>query len=164
MKRQSGDAQRKRAVEQASRLLMHLSWLAQKRFNQHISRYGITLPQFLALAYMVKERQCAMNQLAEATQQDAATMTGVVDRLERLNLVERRRNPLDRRVVFVIPTERALELVQEVYAAHNVLIAKLFESFEDDELQTLVALLNRLLDSMHQDDYNAPNGSSTDKA
>ncbi|RME10356.1 MAG: MarR family transcriptional regulator [Ardenticatenia bacterium] len=164
MKRQSDDAQRKRAVEQASRLLMHLSWLAQKRFNQHISRYGITLPQFLALAYMVKERQCAMNQLAEATQQDAATMTGVVDRLERLNLVERRRNPLDRRVVFVIPTERALELVQEVYAAHNVLIAKLFESFEDDELQTLVALLNRLLDSMHQDDYNAPNGSSTDKA
>lgn len=164
MKRQSGDAQRKRAVEQASRLLMHLSWLAQKRFNQHISRYGITLPQFLALAYMVKERQCAMNQLAEATQQDAATMTGVVDRLERLNLVERRRNPLDRRVVFVIPTERALELVQEVYAAHNVLIAKLFESFEDDELQTLVALLSRLLDSMHQDDYNATNGSSTDKA
>lgn len=164
MKRQSGDAQRKRAVEQASRLLMHLSWLAQKRFNQHISRYGITLPQFLALAYMVKERQCAMNQLAEATQQDAATMTGVVDRLERLNLVERRRNPLDRRVVFVIPTERALELVQEVYAAHNVLIAKLFESFEDDELQTLVSLLSRLLDSMHQDDYNATNGSSTDKA
>ncbi|GAP62500.1 hypothetical protein ARMA_0923 [Ardenticatena maritima] len=143
---------------------MHLSWLAQKRFNQHISRYGITLPQFLALAYMIKERQCAMNQLAEATQQDAATMTGVVDRLERLNLVERRRNPLDRRVVFVIPTERALELVQEVYAAHNVLIAKLFESFEDDELQTLVSLLSRLLDSMHQDDYNATNGSSTDKA
>ncbi|WP_054492416.1 MarR family winged helix-turn-helix transcriptional regulator [Ardenticatena maritima] len=164
MKRQSDDAQRKRAVEQASRLLMHLSWLAQKRFNQHISRYGITLPQFLALAYMIKERQCAMNQLAEATQQDAATMTGVVDRLERLNLVERRRNPLDRRVVFVIPTERALELVQEVYAAHNVLIAKLFESFEDDELQTLVSLLSRLLDSMHQDDYNATNGSSTDKA
>lgn len=145
------EAERERAIEQASRVLMHLSWLAQKRFNQHISRYGITLPQFLALAYMVKEHQCAMNQLADATQQDAATMTGVVDRLERLDLVERRRNPLDRRVVFVMPTEKAVELVNEVHAARNALIARLFESFEDEELHTLVALLSRLLDAMQRD-------------
>nr|WP_290668645.1 MarR family transcriptional regulator [Ardenticatena sp.] len=151
--------ERERAIEQASHLLMHLSWLAQKRFNQHISRYGITLPQFLALAYMVKQQQCAMNQLAEATQQDAATMTGVVDRLERLKLVERRRNPLDRRVVFVIPTEKAVELVQEVHAARNALIARLFESFEDEELHMLVALLNRLLASMQRDQSEM---SSTD--
>jgi len=143
--------EREHAIEQASHLLMHLSWLAQKRFNQHISQYGITLPQFLALVYMVKQQQCAMHQLADATQQDAATMTGVVDRLERLNLVERRRNPLDRRVVFVIPTNKAVELVQEVHAARNALIARLFESFEDEELQTLVALLNRLLASMQRD-------------
>ncbi|MBA3534960.1 MAG: hypothetical protein H0T73_23870, partial [Ardenticatenales bacterium] len=72
---------RKRAmcIENITRVLIQLSWLAQKQFTQSVAQHELTLPQFLTLAFLVKAQQhCPMNQLAEATHQDAATMTGIV--------------------------------------------------------------------------------------
>lgn len=136
--------------ERIARVLMQLSWLAHKRFTQHVSRHGLTLPQYLALAFLIKNRdsRCAMNQLAEATQQDAATMTGVIDRLERLELVERRRSPLDRRVVLVQPTEKALGLFEEIRQSRIKLVHEFFEPFDNEEMRTLLSMLDRLLTSM----------------
>lgn len=136
--------------ERIARALMQLSWLAHKRFTQHVSRHGLTFPQYLTLAFLVKNRHnhCAMNQLAEATQQDAATMTGVIDRLERLELVERRRNPLDRRVVLVQPTDRALDLYEEIRQSRAALIHEFFEPFDNDEMRALLSMLDRLVESI----------------
>lgn len=141
---------RQETSDNIARVLMQLSWLAHKRFTQHVSKHGLTLPQYLTLAFLIKNRNnhCAMNQLAEATQQDAATMTGVIDRLERLELVERRRNPLDRRVVLVQPTEAAVLLFNEIQQTRRDLIHQFFEPFDNEEMRTLLSMLNRLVATM----------------
>jgi MarR family transcriptional regulator, organic hydroperoxide resistance regulator len=136
-------------IENISRVLMQLSWVAQKQFAQSVAQHELTFPQFLTLAFLVKASQhCSMNQLAEATHQDAATMTGVVDRLERLGLVERARSIEDRRVVLVRPRKEAIVLLNAVKNARDLMMAQLFEGFDDEALSDLSHQLEKLWQAM----------------
>jgi DNA-binding MarR family transcriptional regulator len=132
-------------IENIARVLVQLSWVAQKQFAQSVAQHELTFPQFLTLAFLVKASQhCSMNQLAEATHQDAATMTGVVDRLERLGLVERTRSAEDRRVVLVRPRMEAVELLAAVKNARDQMMGQLFEEFDDETLAGLSGQLEQL--------------------
>lgn len=132
-------------IENVARVLMELSWVAQKQFTQSVAQHNLTVPQFLTLAFLVKAQEhCAMNQLAGATFQDAATMTGVVDRLERLGLVERGRSVRDRRVVLVQPTARGVAVLAAVKQTRDQMMAQLFESFDDEALLALHEQLKTL--------------------
>jgi DNA-binding MarR family transcriptional regulator len=62
--------------------------------------------------------------LADATAQRPSTLTGVVDRLERRELVARRANPGDRRSVMVEPTAAGRGVVARVSAAFAAVEAR----------------------------------------
>jgi DNA-binding MarR family transcriptional regulator len=70
-------------------------------------------------------------------------ITGLIDRLEALKLVERHRSTEDRRVVYVAITDKALGLLetldQPVIDLHKAMIGHLTR----DELKTLNALLEK---------------------
>lgn len=139
------DRERMAHIENIARVLVQLSWVAQKQFAQSVAQHELTFPQFLTLAFLVKSAQhCSMNQLAEATHQDAATMTGVVDRLERLGLVERTRSAEDRRVVLVRPRKESLVLLNDVKNARDLMMAQLFVDFDDKTLGDLSQQLEQL--------------------
>ncbi len=146
-------------IENVARVLMQLSWVAQKQFAQSVAQHDLTFPQFLTLAFLVKTQQdCAMNQLAGATFQDAATMTGVVDRLERLGLVQRVRSVRDRRVVLVRPTAHGVALLAAVKESRNQMMAQLFSSFDDEALKQLHDELQTLWQALEAQARNAKIG------
>lgn len=144
-------------IENVTRVLIQLSWVAQKQFAQSLAQHDLTFPQFLTLAFLAKSGQpCSMNQVAEATHQDAATMTGVVDRLERLGLVERGRSVQDRRVVLVQPTPHGLAMLATVKQTRDQMMGHLFTTFDDETLKQLNDLLETL---WHALETQARNGS-----
>ena len=86
-----------------------LLWIATRQFSQQLQSFGLTYPQFVTLASLAAHKQaCTMRDLTNVTFQDPPTMTGIVDRLVRMNLVQRTRSELDRRVVLVRATETGL--------------------------------------------------------
>lgn len=132
-------------VDNVTRVLIQLSWVAQKQFAQSVAQHELTFPQYLTLAFLAKSgHPCSMNQVAEATHQDAATMTGVVDRLERLGLVERGRSVQDRRVVLVQPTAQGVALLVAVKQTRDQMMQHLFTTFDDETLKQLNDLLETL--------------------
>ncbi|MBA3531970.1 MAG: hypothetical protein H0T73_08635, partial [Ardenticatenales bacterium] len=68
----------------------------------------------------------------------------IVDRLERLSLVERTRSLSDRRVVLVYPTPQAITLLATIKATRDLMMHQLFESFEDEMLSHLDEHLEQL--------------------
>jgi len=83
-------------VETLQQLILRISWAEQRRFAQQLSNYGLTVPQFFALVAIWRHGQeCPIGQLANATMQCSATMTGIIDRLAERGLVERA-DPADR--------------------------------------------------------------------
>jgi DNA-binding MarR family transcriptional regulator len=72
-----------------------------------------------------------------------ATMTGIVDRLERAGWVARDRDPADRRAVLIRPLrERGAELYR-LYAGMNNAMDQLCAGYSDEELTLLADFLRR---------------------
>jgi DNA-binding MarR family transcriptional regulator len=75
--------------------------------------------------------------LARATGLTTGAVTGILDRLEKAGLVERFRDPSDRRKVFVRPCPQALQRVGHLYEGLAAASLKLASSYSTKELQLI---------------------------
>jgi DNA-binding MarR family transcriptional regulator len=76
-----------------------------------------------------------------------ATMTGVLDRLERGGWVTRERDPDDRRAVRVrAPRKRNADLMR-LYSGMNRSMNKILAGYEDSELEVIADFLRRTADA-----------------
>jgi DNA-binding MarR family transcriptional regulator len=81
-------------------------------------------------------------QLAEHTGLTSGTVTGVIDRLESLDLVTRRPDPHDRRKVVVTPSPEAIqEKLVPLYAEQGARMHAVLATRSVDELRTISAFL-----------------------
>jgi len=90
------------------------------------------------LTLLEAEGPISMSHLAEALDISVASATGVVDRMEKRGLVERRHDLDDRRVVLVHPAPGGATVFGEIDARRRKGLAKLLEHLSDDELEGLL--------------------------
>jgi DNA-binding MarR family transcriptional regulator len=77
----------------------------------------------------------------------AATMTGILDRLERGGWIARERDPSDRRAVVVrTRRERYAELLRQ-YAGMNRSMNKLLAGYSDSELELIADFMRRTVEA-----------------
>jgi DNA-binding MarR family transcriptional regulator len=123
-----------------------LFFVVGRLFSQWLQTFSLTPPQFMVLTHLViTEKDCTMRELTEVSFQDAPTMTGIVDRLVKMDLVERTRSDTDRRVVLVQVTPAGTELVKRVKKKIMQESADLFTALTDDDLISFEYLLKHLL-------------------
>jgi DNA-binding MarR family transcriptional regulator len=84
-------------------------------------------------------------ELAELTGVTRATITGLVDTLERAGLVKRQPAMDDRRMTTVHLTPAGDALLNDILPGHFQLMATLMESLSDSERSTLLRLLHKIL-------------------
>jgi DNA-binding MarR family transcriptional regulator len=85
-------------------------------------------------------------ELADAAGVTRATMTGLVDTLERDGLVRRMPDKEDRRMMSVVLTPKARQFLSDMLPGHFQLMAALTSTLSESERQTLVALLNKIIE------------------
>jgi DNA-binding MarR family transcriptional regulator len=122
----------------------------QSVFTREVARYGLTVPQFVTLAAIEefpngKER---MGRIAEAAHQCSATMTGIIDRLALMGLVERQYNREDRRSVLVELTDSGRTKIGEVRAARTQRLARLLSSVDPDMRTRMFEMLSGYVDAL----------------
>ena len=83
-------------------------------------------------------------QLGQRTKLDSATLTGILDRLEAMGLVERRPNPADRRAILVCLTKKGKKLAGEVHKTIEKANGELLTGFGIQEERGLKAMLRRI--------------------
>ena len=72
-----------------------------------VQRFGLTGPQLVVLKELLAEAPRPVNELASSVNLSQATVTGILDRLEKKRMIERTRSTADRRKVLVSPTAAA---------------------------------------------------------
>jgi len=85
-------------------------------------------------------------ELAEAASVTRATMTGLIDTLERDGFVKRVPDPEDRRMMSVTLTAKAERFLTGMLPGHFQLMAALARTLSERERQTLVTLLNKIIE------------------
>lgn len=138
-------------VAQIERMVLQIGWLGQRQFMQLLAeeRFDLTVPQFHTLRHLAHcTAACTMSDLARATHQSAASLTGVVDRLLDKHLVERVRSADDRRQVHVAMSERGRVLLHTITAARHIDLHAALDKFDTPAKENLVHLLSSVLDGM----------------
>ncbi len=109
---------------------------------------GLTVTLYSALVTVAAASELPIGTLAEAERLPSSAATRIADRLEEEGLVERRRNPNDRRGVNLAITPAGRAVVDELRATHNAWLAARLERLSDSERATLAeaaGLLGALL-------------------
>jgi DNA-binding MarR family transcriptional regulator len=84
------------------------------------------------------------SEFAERANVTRATITGLLDGLEREGLVQRQPHPKDRRMLVVHLTHQGRELMQNILPEHFCRTKKLMETLTAAEKKNLVRLLQKL--------------------
>lgn len=103
---------------------------------------SLSLVQLMVLTILETNGPLAMTHLAEALDVSDASVTGIVDRIERRGLVERRRDSADRRVVLVHLTERGAAVFRDIRARRRAKLTALADELSDDELEGVVTAMH----------------------
>ncbi|MEB3198289.1 MAG: MarR family transcriptional regulator [Candidatus Sericytochromatia bacterium] len=116
----------------------------QRFFEEALSPLGLTVAQAHVLHALFSQDQRQAKDLARELQVDAATLTPMLDRLERLGLVRRCPDPQDRRATRICLEERAHRLRPAVETTLSGATERLVSLYAPDEFATLMRLIQRL--------------------
>lgn len=128
----------------AAFLLTQLGTHAARRFGERVAAVDLTPPQAGLLRAVAREPGRSQQALAERLGTPATRLVALVDALEQRGVLERRRNPTDRRLhaVHLTPAGEALcEDLARLAAEHE---ATVLAALEPAERRTLADLLGRV--------------------
>jgi DNA-binding MarR family transcriptional regulator len=121
-----------------------LSRKISRHYRDRIAEFNLTHSQFFILAQVIEMEGATPSQLAEKTFTDRATVTGLIDRLERDGWVERRPGRGDRRTLRIYLSEKAKEHRDSFIALFNEINGSFIQRFTPNEWEQLQKLLSKL--------------------
>ncbi len=117
-------------------------------FRMHYGKINLTFPQGMALSLLETEGTMTISTLAELMGSANSTISGVVDRLERMGFVRRVRSELDRRVIYVELTEQWKEIRRNTVTDVTTFFNKIVDPIAMEERETMLRglqLINQAL-------------------
>ena len=125
------------------RRLLRTTLSMKRALGALFAEAGLTGAQFHTLV-RIPDEGIPLTRLAARSWADPGNASGVVDRLERDGLVERRAAPHDRRVVLVHATPAGRALVSRLWPEYVSGIHRIMEPLNAEEQAHLNELLERL--------------------
>jgi len=109
--------------------------------REEIDQYELTPPQFGLLAFLWQEDGLTQTELSEKGQIDRTTIGGLIDRLEKTGLVERRPHPQDRRAYKIHLTVRGRELEGPLTECAQRTLTRFTKGLNEQEISELRRML-----------------------
>ena len=124
--------------------LRYISGIIKQKGREMLSTYKITPPQFIALQWLFEDGDKTIGELSNKMYLACSTTTDLVDRMEKNLLVERVKNPNDRRVVRIHLLEEGKRIIDEVIKKRQAYLEEVLVDFSSEEIQLLQKSLTKL--------------------
>ena len=115
-------------------------------YRIYLNEIGITYTQYLVLLVLWESENSNIKEIAKVLKLDSPTITPIVQKLEKMNLVKRQRSHKDERVVVVSLTKNGIDLETQVADIQNKVACKTHLNAKD--FKDLKNTLNQLADTM----------------
>lgn len=127
--------------------------LMRKRFDGAAKQLGVTGSQWRVLFMLHRTPGINQGQIAERLEVEPITTCRMIDRLEQAGLVERRRDPTDRRAWQIFLTDAADPLLTQLGLVAEDMRSQSLQGFSFREVEQLQEMLDRLRNNLI-DDYS----------
>ena len=128
------------------RVTQHIS----QQFRSHFGQLNLTFPQALVLTVLGDGEPVPVSQLAQRTGSANSTVSGIVDRLEKLGLAKRERSQADRRVIYVRATEKCRALRDQASTDVAGYFHTLLHSMPQEDRDLIAQALKKLDEALSQ--------------
>ena len=137
--------------DKTDQLMARIHRSLRRNYDRQLKSFGLTPCQFEVLMTLWSEDGIVLGELRKRVSRDGPTITGVVDRMEKKMLVQRKRNELDRRVVKVHLTAKGKNLKEELLRTKKQVMEKITENLSLREINSLVTLLGKMMRNMERE-------------
>lgn len=114
-----------------------------------VQKFGLTAPQMVVLKEIINLDRVTVSVLARNASLSLATVTTILDRLEKNECVTRVRDMTDKRLVYVQATDKAKQIIQSAPTLLQEHFIEKFEKLENWEQSLLLSSLQRIAHMMN---------------
>jgi DNA-binding MarR family transcriptional regulator len=132
-------------VDRIVEAIIYLYTESRRLTKDQAAKHGLTGPQLSVAKILEDIGDLSLSELSDRINAQNSTVTGIVDRMEREGLVERKRSSDDRRVVHIRLTKKGHELARSMKFEPFEIFKNAFENaLTREELGQLLQLLDKL--------------------
>lgn len=134
----------KRDVDAIVETVVYL-YTESRRLTKGIAReVGLTGPQLTVIKLLETFGDLSLSSLSERIRAQNSTVTGIIDRMEREELVVRERSTADRRVVLIKLTPKGKELARSIEVQPMEMFRGALGALSPEDVGHLVRILGKL--------------------
>ena len=125
-------------------LISDVSRLMRKRFDERARSVGATRAQWKTLVTLARNEGINQGGLADLLEVEPITLCRMIDRLEESGMVERRRDPGDRRAWQIFLTDAARPVIEQLRGFADDLFESALAGLDQPERRALTASLETI--------------------
>ena len=124
-------------------------------YRFYLKEIGITYPQYLVLITLWESNTSTASEIGAILKLDLPTITPILQKLEAMKFISRKRSEEDNRIIIVSLTEKGLEIEKIIAEIQHKVACK--THLTDKEFNKLKDTLNELTETMevNKDDQDA---------
>lgn len=115
-----------------------------KKSEKSIKVTGLTVPQFSVLEMLYHKGDLKVGDIIEKSLSSIGNISLIVDNLQKLKFVEKRKCSLDKRITYVTLTEKGRKLIESMWENHEQEINNIMSVLDSQEKDILISLLKKL--------------------
>lgn len=123
--------------------------------KQLVKQTGLTAPQLIIMQTLRKEGRVSPSAVAKSVSLSQATVTSILDRLEKAELVRRERSSEDKRNIFACLTSAGLSKLEEAPELLQSGFLRQYRKLENWERAMIISAFQRVAAMMDADDLDA---------
>lgn len=131
-------------VDQVLEAIIYLYTESRRITKELARRADLTGPQLTVVKMLEQIGDMSLSELSDKIRAQNSTVTGIIDRMEREELVKRERSKEDRRVVFIRLTAKGRELAREIPVEPMEIFRSALESLSAQEMRDLMRIMTKL--------------------
>lgn len=129
-------------------LLSDTARLLRRRFDDRARQHGATRAQWKALLGISRHEGINQGGLADLLEVEPITLCRMVDRMEDAGLVQRRRDPKDRRAWQLFLTDKAHPILEELRATAAELTEQALRGIPQTKIDEVTDTLNHIRENL----------------
>lgn len=126
------------------KLMKRVTQNMKQEMHRRFGDLKLTAPQGMMVGTLAKQGPMKVSDLSEAMGLSNSTVSGIIDRLEKMDYLQRIRSEADRRIVMVDLTPAFREKSGSHFKAVNELLAQMIEEADPEEVEEIVKGLRAL--------------------
>lgn len=119
------------------------------RIEKNVQEYGLNISEFGVLEMLLHKGEQPVQKIADKILVTSGTITYVLDKLQKKELVYRRKCDKDKRIFYISLTQKGEEFIKDAFEKHKKFLDELFDGLEDDMKTNIVSNMFTLVDTIN---------------